>query len=371
VSHGEAAEAWRWIDNNADLQRVVDAAAEAPFIAIDTEFRRRDTFYPEVALLQVATDAATWLIDPLAVDDVTALRTLLAGGDRPRVLHSASEDLEVFERWLGCLPTPMVDTQKAAAMLGLGFGLGYRSLVALLLDIDLSKEETQSDWLARPLTPAQCQYAAQDVIHLARCWPLLKAQAEGRGILPWIFEESAAMSTGGKGPLARFKSAWKLRPREQVILAALVEWREGEAKSRDKPRNWVLQDKVISALARKRPSSLPQLGAIEGMPSGLVRRNGDLLLEIIATSEEGPLPPLPRPAGPDAKALARELVPELTTIATGLGMSPEILMSVRDLEALVEHTTGTANTASSQWSGWRHEAVVVPLQQRITALAGG
>lgn len=371
MSQAGAADGWRWVDNNADLRNLVDAAAEAPFIAIDTEFRRRDTFYPEVALLQVATDTATWLIDPLAVDDKAALRALLEGGDRPRVLHSASEDLEVFERWLDCLPTPMVDTQKAAAMLGLGFGLGYRSLVALLLDIDLAKEETQSDWLARPLTAAQCQYAAQDVVHLARCWPLLKARAEDRGTLPWIFEESAAMSTGGKGPLARFKSAWKLQPREQAILGALVEWREAEAKSRDKPRNWVLQDKVISSLARKRPCSLPQLGAIEGMPSGLVRRSGDQLLEIMNTAGKGSPPPLPRPAGPDAKALARELVPELTTIATGLGMSPEILMSVRDLEALVEHTTGTANTASPQWSGWRHDAVVIPLQQRITALVGG
>ena len=363
-------DSWHWVRSDAELQAVLQATAEAPFLAIDTEFRRRDTFYPEVALLQVSSGITTWLIDPLQVNDLVALRTFLSGGDRLRVLHSASEDLEVFEHWLGCLPEPRVDTQKAAAMLGLGFGLSYRDLVAELLGITLDKEETQSDWLARPLSAAQCQYAARDVIYLAECWPLLQTRAEERGTLAWIIEESGAMTTGGKGPLARFKSAWKLAPREQAVLAALVAWREEQARQRDKPRNWILQDKVISALAKKRPNSVAQLSAVDGMPPGVVRRSGKRLLEVVASADEQPTPVLPRPVGSEARAVAKQLLPDLASIAASLEMSPEILMSVRDLEALVAHEIGETDRMLPQWSGWRRDAVVQPLKARIRKLVG-
>ena len=181
----------------------------ADFVAIDTEFRRRDTFFPEVALLQLAAEGNCWLVDPLSLNDTGPLIELLTDDARVKVLHSGSEDLEVFEHWLGVLPKPLVDTQKAAAMLGLGFGLGYRDLVQELLGVQLAKDETQSDWLQR-LTPAQCEYACQDVTFMAGVLALLEQRARQRDILPWIFEEASLMTSGGRGPLAKFRSAWKL-----------------------------------------------------------------------------------------------------------------------------------------------------------------
>ena len=152
---------WTLINNDADLAKVLDAHQNHACVAIDTEFRRRDTFYPQVALLQLCWGEEAFLVDPLGLDNLEPLRQLLTNLNQIKMVHSASEDLEVFTRWLGVLPSPLFDTQRAAALVGLGSGLSYRALVAIFFDIDIPKDETQSDWLQRPLSPAQAQYAAR------------------------------------------------------------------------------------------------------------------------------------------------------------------------------------------------------------------
>ena len=143
-----------WIETSAELEALLSAHRGHEQVAVDTEFRRRDTFYPQVALLQLCWGGAAYLIDPLQLDELDALRGFLTDPAQVKCLHSASEDLEVFEHWLQVLPSPLFDTQRAAALLGLGGGLGYRAIVAQFFEVDLPKEETQSDWLQRPLTPS-------------------------------------------------------------------------------------------------------------------------------------------------------------------------------------------------------------------------
>ena len=364
----------QWIRDGEALETMAAALANQPFIAIDTEFRRRDTFFPEPALLQIAGAGSCWLVDPLTLPDTTPLSAILTRPETVKVLHSGSEDLEVFEHWLGILPQPLVDTQKAAAMLGLGFGLGYRDLVRTLLNVDLAKEETQSDWLQRPLTEAQCRYAAQDVTFLAHCWPMLEDRAGQRGILPWILEESAAMTTGGRGPLAKFKSAWKLNPPQLAVLLALIEWRESEARRRDRPRNWILHDKVIQEVSRRLPQSMPQLAEIAGMPSGVLRRHGKQLLACIDDARQAAAvsPPvsLRGPASASVRSLAKSLQPVLTELAQELGMNPEILMPARELEAIARAAAGDSEERPVHWQGWRSETVVKPLVDKAHQLLG-
>lgn len=365
---------FHWVRDPGALEAMVSALNGADFVAIDTEFRRRDTFFPEVALLQLAAEGNCWLVDPLSLNDTGPLIELLTDDARVKVLHSGSEDLEVFEHWLGVLPKPLVDTQKAAAMLGLGFGLGYRDLVQELLGVQLAKDETQSDWLQRPLTPAQCEYACQDVTFLAGCWPLLEQRARQRDILPWIFEEASLMTSGGRGPLAKFRSAWKLAGPELSVLLALIDWREAEARRRDKPRNWVLHDKVIQELVRTMPSSMPELARVAGIPSGVVRRDGKGLLACIAEARtdgaENPPSRLPPPASPAVKRLAKSLVPALADIADRLGMNQEILMPSRDLEAIARSVTDSPDPTPVHWQGWRAETVVTPLLDEARRLHG-
>ena len=356
---------WQWIDNDQDLNVLLEQAAQATVVAVDTEFRRRDTFWPEVALVQLCFDSEAYLIDPLKIDDTGPLAALLTDPKVVKVLHSASEDLEVFDRWLGVLPTPLFDTQKAAAMLNMGFGLSYRGLVELLLDLTIAKDETNSDWLLRPLTPAQCEYAALDVTHLMACWQLMAMKANELGRFSWILEEGAAMNPGGRGPLAKFKSAWKLAPQSLAMLLALLAWREDQARARDKPRSWILADKIISELARHPPQSIQQLAAA-GVPAGLLRRNGEQLMTVLqnAASEAEHQPPkrLLPPAGAQQRKLAKRLVETLNAIADRLAMNAEILMPSRELELLAREAFGESIAVPESWQGWRAEAVIMPMR---------
>ncbi|MEK9927654.1 MAG: ribonuclease D [Halieaceae bacterium] len=357
---------WEWISSSAGLREACAEVIARGVVAVDTEFRRRDTFYPQIALLQLATEDKCWLVDPLSIDDHHAIGSLLVDHRVTKILHSASEDLEVFERWLGVAPVHWVDTQKAAAMLNMGFGLSYRGLVSALLDIELSKDETNSDWLARPLSEAQCQYAAADVQFLALCWPIIEGMAERRNILDWLYAESAAQTTGGRGPLAKFKSAWKLSTDQLAVLLALLDWRELTARATDKPRSWIVPDRAINELARVMPENKHKLSNIDGLPASSIRRYGASLIDVIAegraVAKEAPPSPLPAPASAASRALAKRLAPALQDLAQALSMNVEILMPNRELELLAKEATGETIEIPPSWLGWRAEAVIRPMR---------
>ena len=182
------------------------------------------------------------------------------------------------------------------------------------------------------------------------------------------------MTTGGRGPLAKFKSAWKLNPPQLAVLLALIEWRESEARRRDRPRNWILHDKVIQEVSRRLPQSMPQLAEIPGMPSGALRRDGKQLLARIddARREAAERPPesLRGPPSGSIRSLAKSLQPILAELAQELGMNPEILMPARELEGIARVAVGDSEDLPMHWQGWRAETVVKPLVTRAHQLLG-
>ena len=173
------------------------------FVAVDTEFRRRDTFYPQVALLQLCWKKESYLIDPTKISGLDSVKALLADPRVIKLIHSPSEDLEVFDRWLQMTPTPLFDTQRALAVLGRGFGLGYRAMVEMYTGDVISKEETTSDWLKRPLTDRQLSYAALDVTYLRQIGEQLYDACEESQRLAWVLERYGASDLGW--PRARGK----------------------------------------------------------------------------------------------------------------------------------------------------------------------
>lgn len=362
---------WIWIDSDAALADLLQAQRGATEVAVDTEFRRRDTFYPQPALLQLCWSETAYLIDCKKITDLKAVRSLLLDEAVCKYLHSPSEDLEVFEYWLGVLPRPLFDTQRAAGLLGMEPGLSYRALVQHLLDIEIPKDETQSDWLHRPLTPAQCEYAALDVVHLLPVARRLRAQLAQRQRLQWVLEDGARMAPGGKGPLAKFKSAWKLDSAQRRVLSALVAWRDQRARDRDKPRSWIAQDKVLLALATEMPRSMAELGAVAGVPEPLVRRQGAALLALIDRTREDETQPDWQPSIPlsrDEKPRLRRLAATRDALATELNAAPEALIANRELELLLREAAGEAIVQPDGWSGWRRDTVIAPLRLQAAAL---
>lgn len=371
---------WQLIESDEALQELLDRVSDSPAVAVDTEFMRRNTFYPQVALVQLCFEGGgagdtAWLVDPLALKDPSPLAALLADPGVEKVLHSASEDLEVFQRWLGVLPQPLFDTQRAAAFLDRGFGLGYRALVHAICDIDLPKGETRSDWLQRPLSHSQCDYAAQDVLWLLPVYRELNAQCAEQGKRDWVLADGvdacASLATSTEDYHLRMKNAWKLGPRQLGILAAVAAWREETARRRDKPRSWIIDDQACLQLALRDPQSWTELQRLD-LPRPALRHHGEELLALLAEQRERPddAMPLALPAPLDAagRQALKQLKAAARETALRLGMAPEVLLQSRDYEILLREAAGEPVSEPRHWTGWREEVVIDPLRR---VLRGG
>jgi len=364
---------WVLIDSDADLRDALEQAAGSLAVAVDTEFMRRNTFFPQVALVQLCFGDEALLVDPLAITDTAPLADLLGDPAVTKVLHSASEDLEVFQRWLGVLPEPLFDTQRAAALLDMGFGLGYSALVKLVCDIDLPKGETRSDWLQRPLSESQCEYAAQDVAWLLPVWQHLHERCLEQGKEDWVLADGrdtlAAYRAPGMDYLKRISNAWKLDRRQLGALQAVCEWRERTARSRDKPRGWIIDDAACLQLAQTAPGNPTELKARVELPASVLRRDGDAILQALAVQREvaeADLPQrLPGPLTPQQRKQLKRLKAQVADIARGLGTAPEALLQSRDYELLLRESRGEPVEPPPHWQGWRREIVLAPLRTSL------
>ncbi|MEH6637994.1 MAG: ribonuclease D [Porticoccaceae bacterium] len=355
------------IADNDSLRECVQQWAAAPAIALDTEFMRTDTFYPKFALLQLCDGENVWLIDPLGVDDVEPIKALLLNPDVVKVLHSCSEDLEVLQMAFGCLPVALYDTQVAAAMTGHGFSLGYSKLVKSLLDVELDKHETRSDWLQRPLSASQHQYAAEDVHYLLPVYQRLVADAETLGRSHWLAEEmqnllsAATQRTPDEQQYRRIKGAGRLDPRSLAILQVLAGWRETEARACNKPRGHIVADKEFLEIAQQQPDDISALKQLEDVRHRVVRQYGDKLLALSASvSDNSETYPeaFPQPPSKEVRQLIKDFREWLNNAAEARQMAPEILAKRVALESLARSKeAGTVELPTALAQGWRREAV--------------
>ncbi|MBF6623675.1 MAG: ribonuclease D [Pseudomonas stutzeri] len=355
----------QWVLDDAHLARLCAEWRQLPFVALDTEFMRVDTFYPIAALLQVGDGRCAYLIDPLLISDWTDFSGLLEDESVVKVLHACSEDLEVFLRLTGSLPAPLFDTQLAAGYLNIGFSMGYSRLVQEVLNIELPKGETRSDWLQRPLSEMQIQYAAEDAQHLAELYQTLlpKLSEEKRA---WILEDGAEWvanqrrETDPAEVYREVKQAWRLKPRQLAVLRALAAWREQQARARNQPRNRVLREHSLWPLARTQPVDLVGLARIEDMHPRTVRQDGETLLELIrtaaATPEQDWPAPLPEPLPLEASALLKKLRAVGQREAIALNIAPELVLRKKVLESLLKtgYPDGPYQLPDSL-RGWRRE----------------
>jgi len=364
---------WQLIESDAALNSALAEATDSSVVAVDTEFMRRNTFYPQVALVQLCFGEKALLVDPLTITDTSPLAELLTDPGVIKVLHSASEDLEVFSRWLGVLPEPLFDSQRAAALLDLGFGMGYSALVKQICSVDLPKGETRSDWLQRPLTESQCEYAAQDVAWLLPVWRHLQGLCSEQGKEDWVLADGRdaveTYNAAGNDYLKRMKSAWKLDARQLATLRAVCGWREDTARRRDKPRGWIIDDQACMQLAQYDPKNLEEFRSQVEMDSRTLKRNADELLALLAQLRAVPdaeLPSrLPGPLDAAQRKQVKKLKAQVRHIATELSTAPEALLQARDYELLLREASGAAVDCPRHWLGWRLATVISPLRASI------
>ncbi|MCY1402602.1 Ribonuclease D [compost metagenome] len=354
-----------WIGDDASLASHCAQWLRLPYVALDTEFMRVDTFYPIAGLIQVGDGQRAYLIDPLLISDWSPLATLLDAPAVIKVLHACSEDLEVLLRLTGSLPMPLFDTQLAAAYLNLGFSMGYSRLVQDVLGIELPKGETRSDWLKRPLSETQVSYAAEDAVHLAEVYEKLRPQLSDEKYA-WVLEDGAELVAQLRrevdpNELYRdAKLAWKLSRAQLAVLRELCAWREREARARDLPRNRVIREHSLWPLARTQPDNLSALAKIEDMHPRTVRQDGEFLLGLIKQAgsiapAEWP-PALPEPLPIEASTLLKQLRAIGQAEAERLSIAPELMLRKKTLEALLKsgYPNGPYQLPESL-RGWRRE----------------
>jgi ribonuclease D len=279
---------YNFITSNQALAEFCQQASQAQAIAVDTEFVRTRTLYPQLGLIQIYDGKQLVLVDPLAIDDFSSLTELLTNPNVVKVLHSCSEDLETFWHAFKIIPSPIFDSQFAASITGMGPALGYAKLVEIMLEVTVDKGESRTDWLARPLRIEQCDYAAKDVLYLFQLYPELKERVEEQNKLPWVYAEIDHLSAKKQTPIPldsvylTIKNNWKLSGKEILILKTLAAWRTSTARERDMALNFVVREENLVSIATLQPTSKNELRSIEGINPHEVRIHGDALLAIVA-----------------------------------------------------------------------------------------
>lgn len=363
-----------WVDNAQELEQLCLRWQAQGAIALDTEFVRTDTFYPKPGLIQLADGKDIYLIDPVAVPNHPGFTALLTNPAVTKVLHSCSEDLEVFRVSFGCVPTPVFDTQLAAAFCDYGFSVGYANLVKAMLNLELPKDATRSNWLQRPLAEVQKRYASLDVAHLLVVYGKLLQQLRAEERLDWVLEDCRVLVEQATDTFAinpdyyqKLKLAWKLDRKSLAVLKAVCQWREAVAREQDQPRNRIVKDAVISEIAERKPPHLAKLSTLDGIGGRFIRQYGNALVEVIhqalnAPEEQWP-ERLPKPLPASTNSLGKALKARLQELSEQLQLPTEVLARKADLNTLVRsvHEQSEPLLSERLSQGWRFERVGRPL----------
>ena len=352
------------ITKSAPLADLVERLAKHPFVAVDTEFMRENTFWPDLCLIQIASPDEAAAIDPKADLDMGPLFDLLVKNhDVLKVFHAGSQDLEIVHNLTGKVPAPLFDTQIAAMALGHGEQVGYSNLIESMLGHSLDKGARFTDWSRRPLDKRQIDYAIADVTHLANIFPKLleKLKKTGRG--GWLDEEMERLADTSSFAFDP-SEAWKrlrLPSRNPAVLGrlkALAAWRETEARTKNIPRGRIVKDDTMVELASHPPKTQEDLGRVRGLSAGW--RNNDIGARLMSAlqdaqpldADELPSREPRRPGLTKDAALVSDLLKLLLKIrAKDSGVAPKLIARSDDLESLAAGVREDLNILS----GWRFE----------------
>ena len=360
---------YRYIDSGTGLRAALVALSGEPRFALDTEFHRERSYWPEAALIQIAWPDDLVLIDPLAVD-VRPLSEVLSGGGL-MVAHAAGQDLEVLEHCCGAVPARIFDTQIAAGFLGRGTP-ALSSLYESEIGWRPPKADRLTDWLVRPLKTSQLEYAASDVMHLLEIHDRMAARLDELGRVDWAEDEFALLlerSRRAQRPdeaWTRLKEVRHLRRRDLPVVRSVAMWRELRAARVNQPVRHVLSDMAVVSISRAAPRTTEDLAAVRGVGEGVARgRLGSAILEAVADGVASNWQP--PPARPARSVHAERLRPAVGLVTSWVSqlarermIEPSLLATRADIEALIR---GDPDARLSR--GWRSELVGEPVRRLV------
>ncbi|EBW8001623.1 ribonuclease D [Salmonella enterica subsp. enterica serovar Mgulani] len=364
---------YQMIETDDALASLCEAVRACPAIALDTEFVRTRTYYPQLGLIQLFDGANVALIDPLGISDWSPLKAVLRDTGITKFLHAGSEDLEVFLNAFGELPEPLIDTQILAAFCGRPLSWGFAAMVEEYTGVELDKSESRTDWLARPLSERQCEYAAADVWYLLPIAKKLMIETEAAGWLPAALDECRLMQQRRQEiqvPEEAWRditNAWQLRTRQLACLQLLADWRLRKARERDMAVNFVVREKNLWAIARYMPGSLGELDSL-GLSGSEIRFHGKTLISLVAKAQALPEEALPEPLlnlmdMPGYRKAFKAIKALVAEVSASHHVSGELLASRRQINQLLNWhwKLKPQNGQPELISGWRAELMAEKL----------
>lgn len=351
------------VTDTDDLSALCTRLAAHDYVTVDTEFMRESTYWPDLCLIQIASDDEEAIIDPLANNiSLAPLFDLMTDKSVVKVFHAARQDIEIFQKLSDEIPGPLFDTQVAAMVCGFGEQVSYSQLVKKTTGHDLDKSSRFTDWAKRPLSDKQLTYAIGDVTHLRDIYKNLKKNLENSGRAAWLEEEMKTL-TSIDTYVIQPKDAWKrmkmrVKSRKALgILMELADWRESLAQKANIPRGRVLKDDALYDIANQAPKNVKDLGNLRAVSEGFARSEKGK--QVVSAVERGKakdlesIPPLKRGNALDAKAVAiSELLRVLLkAVAAENGVAPKMIATASDLEKLAQSDDADIPALH----GWRFE----------------
>ena len=363
----------KFITQQADLDTVLALMAQGSVYGLDTEFIKVDTFWPKLGVFQINVNDHVFLLDGTTLDLAHFWQKIFAA--QQNIFHACSEDIDLIYHYVDKQPLVNVfDTQVALSFLGHGLQVSYQNALKLILNIDIDKDQTRSDWLARPLSAAQIEYAANDVLYIMQLADELKAELEAKNLYGYMLEDcqhltqEIALETPQE-KLYTDVGNYRHSRKQLMQLQQLSVWREEMVKAVNQPRSFILKNSTLNDLVETNPKNIFQLSGIKDIRQNVIREHGKTILDLlkfIPEADEWPLR-LARPIRHSSQGITQAVDELIEHIAQQCAVPKEVLMRKRWLNALYQHVVfhGDEQTLPAYLLGWRYEILTKPLIQLL------
>ncbi len=355
---------YQMIDSAESFRAMLARLEGESVLALDTEFVWDRTYYARLGLIQIGlSDGASFLIDPLAIGDLSPLGKFLEDSCKTKILHDAPQDLMILRRATGATARNVFDTRLAAGFAGLISTLSLGNLLSEVLDVHLAKAHTRADWMARPLTPEELEYAADDVRYLPQVATLLRSRAREAGVEAWLNEELVPLDGSDvyeekdfRDAYLRIRAAASLAPRNLAVLRELAAWREQAARAADRPRRWLLEDGELVSMSTELPGRVCELR----LSPQTVHLYGEALLEAIQRAlalpeGEWPAPVFQPSRDPAFRKSVDAAMEQIASCAAECKIDPQLVCSKNEWARWVQEDSLAKAGENPLSRGWRSE----------------
>ena len=362
VPRGEA----QLVTTKEELDEALAHVRAAGTFAYDTEFIGEESYWPRICLVQLATTERVILVDAVAVPDLAPIFELVADPSLLTLVHAGTQDLEPVRRILGREPSNTLDVQVAAAFAEMPWPAGLEKLVERFAGHRISKGHTFTNWDARPLTPSQLRYAADDVRYLPLVWERLRCELEARGTLAWAMREC---EQSGKIParfdeesqIRRTMKSWPMKPAQVPTLRLVTRLRDTIARAEDLPHRVVMPDETLAEIVRQKPATAAALAAIRGLPKRFAQKYSNELLGAVAEGAKMAPEKLAHGKITEETGEDRACIDALLAIASArsiaMGLAPGMVLTRSDLSRWWMSRNSTAPSPLFEAGDWRIEAM--------------